>query len=709
MILGYVCKYTPVELLTSLGAKTERISPSVSSFNRADAMMHPNMCSYAKSVLEWMPLHEKDCEGIVFTTCCDSIRRLYDTVKTAYPGKFFYLLDIPRKTDDSATALYAERILALAESYRKFRKNAGEDTALSDAADRDTGAACIPAGIPEEKLAEILKEERKEAEAAGSRTDSGASAGRIRIGLIGARMPGMLSSILEENGAEISFDLSCTGQDRASALWKSGRENDLFAGGSEGSLTGIPEDRPAEIPKDSSPGTGSCSSDSVCTGSACGSLRFGSPEFRDEFPSVTPLLFEYARALLMQIPCLRMADTSERLSRLSVLEENVDGVIDHTVKFCDSYSYEYARIHKQSGVPILKIETDLTKQCEGQIRTRVEAFIEALRAKRKKGGSEENPAAAVSEEAGTAEEAETQRSSEGNPERAKEKMRFGRKEQRESAETKVRAGASGGDVLVCGIDSGSTSTNAVIMNENRQILAEVILRTGAKSCVSADKALSGALAAAGEKLGRILAREDLRAIVSTGYGRVSIPFADRNVTEISCHARGARYFDPNVRTILDIGGQDSKAIRLDADGNVADFVMNDKCAAGTGRFLEAMARTLEVGIDDLGPISMESKENVEISSMCTVFAESEVISLIAQNKEKADIARGVHNAIAGKAVSLMKRVGMEPEYMMTGGVARNPGVVRAIEERIGAKLFICDVPDIVGAVGAALCALDSLI
>lgn len=684
MILGYVCKYTPVELLTSLGAKTERISPSVSSFNRADAMMHPNMCSYAKSVLEWMPLHEKDCEGIVFTTCCDSIRRLYDTVKTAYPGKFFYLLDIPRKTDDSATALYAERILALAESYRKFRKNAGEDTALSDAADRDTGAACIPAGIPEEKLAEILKEERKEAEAAGSRTDSGASAGRIRIGLIGARMPGMLSSILEENGAEISFDLSCTGQDRASALWKSGRENDLFAGGSEGS-------------------------DSVCTGSACGSLRFGSPEFRDEFPSVTPLFFEYARALLMQIPCLRMADTSGRLSRLSVLEENVDGVIDHTVKFCDSYSYEYARIHKQSGVPILKIETDLTKQCEGQIRTRVEAFIEALRAKRKKGGSEENPAAAVSEEGGTAEEAETQRSSEGNPERTKEKMRFGRKEQRESAETTVRAGASGGDVLVCGIDSGSTSTNAVIMNENRQILAEVILRTGAKSGVSADKALAGALAAAGEKLGRILAREDLRAIVSTGYGRVSIPFADRNVTEISCHARGARYFDPNVRTILDIGGQDSKAIRLDADGNVADFVMNDKCAAGTGRFLEAMARTLEVGIDDLGPISMESKENVEISSMCTVFAESEVISLIAQNKEKADIARGVHNAIAGKAVSLMKRVGMEPEYMMTGGVARNPGVVRAIEERISAKLFICDVPDIVGAVGAALCALDSLI
>lgn len=136
--------------------------------------------------------------------------------------------------------------------------------------------------------------------------------------------------------------------------------------------------------------------------------------------------------------------------------------------------------------------------------------------------------------------------------------------------------------------------------------------------------------------------------------------------------------------------------------------MNDKCAAGTGRFLEAMARTLELEISELGPTALKSTEAVEISSMCTVFAESEVISLIARNQEKADIANGVHRAIAGKAYSLLSRVGPEPEFMMTGGVARNPGVVRAVEEKLGAKLFLCEDPEIVGAVGAALYGLESL-
>lgn len=162
-----------------------------------------------------------------------------------------------------------------------------------------------------------------------------------------------------------------------------------------------------------------------------------------------------------------------------------------------------------------------------------------------------------------------------------------------------------------------------------------MVRTGAKAGESADRILTEVLEKAG------LRREQLSWIVSTGYGRVSIPYADENVTEISCHGRGAHYFNPDIRTILDIGGQDSKAIRLKADGEVADFVMNDKCAAGTGRFLEMIARTLEVDIDDLGPIALQSTEEIEITSMCSVFAESEVISLIANNKEKADIANGI--------------------------------------------------------------------
>lgn len=258
-------------------------------------------------------------------------------------------------------------------------------------------------------------------------------------------------------------------------------------------------------------------------------------------------------------------------------------------------------------------------------------------------------------------------------------------------------------MYVMGIDSGSTSTNAVIMNEKKEIIASCVVRTGAKSGESADKILAQVLDLAH------LDASDLRLIVSTGYGRVSIPFADKNVTEISCHGKGAHFLNPAVRTILDIGGQDSKAIRLNEKGDVIDFVMNDKCAAGTGRFLEMMARTLEIGIDELGPVSLKFKENVEISSMCSVFAESEVISLIAQNKETADIAHGIHKAIAGKAISLMKRVGLEKSYMMTGGVAKNPGVVKVLEEQLGDSLYIYKEPEIVGAIGAALYGLESLL
>ena len=248
-------------------------------------------------------------------------------------------------------------------------------------------------------------------------------------------------------------------------------------------------------------------------------------------------------------------------------------------------------------------------------------------------------------------------------------------------------------MYVMGIDSGSTSTNAVIMDGERNIVASSVVRTGAKSGESAQRILGEILEKAGLK------REDISWIVSTGYGRVSIDFADENVTEISCHGRGAHYFNPSVRTILDIGGQDSKAIHLSEAGEVTDFVMNDKCAAGTGRFLEMIARTLEIDVDELGPVALQSTEDIEITSMCSVFAESEVISLIANNKEKADIAWGVCRAIAGKAYSLMKRVGLEETFMMTGGVAKNPGVVRAVEEKIQSRLYICPEPEIVGAAG----------
>ena len=359
----------------------------------------------------------------------------------------------------------------------------------------------------------------------------------------------------------------------------------------------------------------------------------------------------YAGALLSMPPCLRMADLAGRQSLTE--HPGLKGIIYHTVKFCDYYGFEYAQLQKTLSLPMIKLESDFTPQPAGQLSTRLEAFVERLNLQ-----PVQAPAVSTSPKP---------------------------------------AGA-----LYAGIDSGSTSTNMVVLNQEREILASAVVRTGAKSGVSADKALQDVLEKAGLK------REDISWIVSTGYGRVSIAFADENVTEISCHGKGAHYFNPRIRTILDIGGQDSKAIRLSEDGEVKDFVMNDKCAAGTGRFLEMIARTLEVSLDELGAIALTSTEKIEITSMCSVFAESEVISLIANNKEKADIADGVCHAIANKASGLLRRVGMEPDFMMTGGVAKNPGVVRAVEEKIGSKLYICEEPEIVGATGAALYALEQM-
>lgn len=197
--------------------------------------------------------------------------------------------------------------------------------------------------------------------------------------------------------------------------------------------------------------------------------------------------------------------------------------------------------------------------------------------------------------------------------------------------------------------------------------------------------------------------------VTTGYGRTAISDGDKSITEITCHARGAHFLNPEVRTVIDIGGQDSKVIRLDENGAVANFVMNDKCAAGTGRFLEMMARTMEMSLDDMGKAGLSYKEDITISSMCTVFAESEVVSLIAQNKATDDIVHGLNKAVASKTAALAKRVGGEERYMMTGGVSKNQGLVKTLEEKLGTTLVISDKAQLCGALGAALFAKDMVI
>ena len=251
-----------------------------------------------------------------------------------------------------------------------------------------------------------------------------------------------------------------------------------------------------------------------------------------------------------------------------------------------------------------------------------------------------------------------------------------------------------------GVDVGSISTEAVVVDDSGKVAGIAVGFTGANSVGAAKNALEEAASQAGTTT------DELGMIVGTGYGRERVPFAHQSVTEITCHARGAITLFPSTRTVVDIGGQDSKAIKVGESGKVVNFQMNDKCAAGTGRFLEVMARALEVELAEMGELGILSDTKVSVSSVCTVFAESEVVGLIHQGHDKKDIIKGIHSAVADRTRALAGRVGIEPEVTMTGGVAKNMGVVKALEERIGHPLNLPEDPQIVGALGAALIARD---
>ncbi|MDZ7839019.1 MAG: acyl-CoA dehydratase activase [Actinomycetota bacterium] len=258
-------------------------------------------------------------------------------------------------------------------------------------------------------------------------------------------------------------------------------------------------------------------------------------------------------------------------------------------------------------------------------------------------------------------------------------------------------------MITCGIDIGSVSTEAVIMQNNEKdtsILGYAIIPTGSNSKIAARKVLELASNQAG------VSGDNIDKTVATGYGRINVEFADKNITEISCHARGALYYYPNTRLVIDIGGQDSKVIRLDDNANPFDFLMNDKCAAGTGRFLEVMAQALEIDITHFGEIFLNTKQKVDITSTCTVFAESEIVSLIGRGEEKNKIIKGLIYSIAHRINTMIDRVGFSEPVCMTGGVAKNMGVVKALEETLETSIDIPEDPQIVGALGAALMALD---
>ncbi len=255
-------------------------------------------------------------------------------------------------------------------------------------------------------------------------------------------------------------------------------------------------------------------------------------------------------------------------------------------------------------------------------------------------------------------------------------------------------------MIAVGIDIGSLSTKSAVMNNSGVILGYDVLLTGGNNRNSAEKTYKNVLEKAG------LDEQEISTVVTTGYGRENVPFSHKQITEITCHARGMHFLFPDVRTILDIGGQDSKAIQIDEDCNVADFLMNDKCAAGCGRFLEIIARALGINLEDMGDISLEAKSAAKISNMCTVFAETEVVSLVAVGTPIPDIVKGVHESIADRAVSLIRAVGLKKPLGMSGGVAYNKGVVAFLEEKLDLKVVLSDYSQIVGAIGAACVGLN---
>ncbi len=248
-----------------------------------------------------------------------------------------------------------------------------------------------------------------------------------------------------------------------------------------------------------------------------------------------------------------------------------------------------------------------------------------------------------------------------------------------------------------GVDIGSTMTKVVLTDNSGNLLSTVKGPTGAEHRQLANEVMRQALKGASLRI------DDISYIVATGYGRLNVPFADRQITELSCHARGVYSLFPNVRTAIDIGGQDAKCMKIDR-GRLVNFAMNDKCAAGTGRFLEVTATALGIKLEDMGRISLKASERIQISSLCTIFAQQEVVALISRGEKLENTLAGLHDALAGRIAALARRLRIESDVVLTGGVAKNVGMVKAMKESLGCEILVPEEPLITGALGAAVLA-----
>lgn len=254
-------------------------------------------------------------------------------------------------------------------------------------------------------------------------------------------------------------------------------------------------------------------------------------------------------------------------------------------------------------------------------------------------------------------------------------------------------------MVFLGIDIGSSATKLIAIDQNKKIVGRSVIQLGTGTS-GVERAVTQFYESTGLK------QSDISRIVATGYGRVQFTGADEQVSEISCHAKGIHFLCRDVRTIIDIGGQDTKVIRIGDKGIIQNFTMNDKCAAGTGRFLDVMSKVLDVEISRMGDVDSQAQQFLTISNTCTVFAESEVISKLSAGHTIPDIIAGIHESVARRVAGLAFRNGIEPEVALTGGVAQNSGIIRALERELKCKLKITEDPQVSGALGAALFALE---
>lgn len=251
-----------------------------------------------------------------------------------------------------------------------------------------------------------------------------------------------------------------------------------------------------------------------------------------------------------------------------------------------------------------------------------------------------------------------------------------------------------------GVDIGSTMTKVMLIDKSDNLLSAIKGPTGPEHRQLANEVMRQALEQASLQI------DDISYIVATGYGRLNVPFADRQITELSCHARGVSSLFPNARTAIDIGGQDAKCLKID-NGKLINFVMNDKCAAGTGRFLELTAAALGIELQDMGDISLKADKKIQISNLCTIFAQQEVVALLSHGEKLENILAGLHAALASRVAALARRLGIEPDLVLTGGVAKNTGMVKAMKESLDCELFVPEEPLLTGALGAAILAKET--